>query len=110
MFDFKEIRRLVKLLETSEIAEIEIEEQDNKIRLVKNSNGKFSVMRPVESVSVTASAPQEQAAEASAETLPKNIKIQKAPLVGIFYRAPALEPSDMSGAWRRNLPAQMGCQ
>ncbi len=95
MLDFKEIRKLVRLLEQSEISEIEISDKDRKIRLAKPaptdgiSSGNVIVPPPVASRS-PATQPAIQPQEPSAEAAPaRNLKVIKSPMVGTFYAAPS---------------------
>ena len=89
--DLKEIRQLVKLVESSEISELEIEEKDNKIRIVKNSlvHGTTQVVQTAAPlIAATPDATMATAVETS--TAPKkvdNIVEVKSPMVGTFYRA-----------------------
>jgi acetyl-CoA carboxylase biotin carboxyl carrier protein len=89
MFELKEIRKLVRLLESSEISEIEISDKDRKIRLVKPSvnNGQPVAASIPAPVSVPTPAPAEEAAPVPAAG--KNLKIVKSPMVGTFYAAPS---------------------
>jgi acetyl-CoA carboxylase biotin carboxyl carrier protein len=93
--DFNEIRKLVRLLENSQINEIEIFDKGRKIRLSKSgpSNGQLgmvmpSMMMPQAAISSTLAAPQ------SAVIIPqteagRNAKQVKSPMVGTFYGAPS---------------------
>lgn len=99
MFDFAEVRRLVKLLENSEITEIEISDKDRKIRLAKASvkdsqSGQvtFAQMMPQYAQAMAA----QQAASVGSAPSPqtdakagRNTKIIKSPMVGTFYAAPS---------------------
>ncbi len=92
MFDFKDVRRLVKLLENSEISEIEISDNDRKIRLVKSTaiDGQL-VSLPIAAASPP---PATTVAEAEGVTEPaprvqRNARVVKSPMVGTFYTAPS---------------------
>lgn len=92
MFELKEIRKLVRLLEQSEISEIEISEKDLKIRLVKPtpSNGQSGSAVPALAASpaATSSAPAPAIAEETSAQA-DNLKVIKSPMVGTFYAAPS---------------------
>ncbi|TKJ41783.1 acetyl-CoA carboxylase, biotin carboxyl carrier protein [candidate division LCP-89 bacterium B3_LCP] len=101
MFDLKDVRRLVKLLENSQISEIEISDGDRKIRLAKpaTADGQqglgavVPVMQPVVSQSPpTASISEELEKPQLAAGL--NVRVMKAPMVGTFYTSssPDAEP------------------
>jgi len=91
--DLKEIRQLVKLVETSEISELEVSQKDNKIRIVKNGPaGSAQVLQAA--MPAVATAPAAVPATAgSAETAPAtpkkadNVMEVRSPMVGTFYRA-----------------------
>lgn len=97
MFDLKDIRKLVKLLENSEISEIEISDNERKIRLVKSAPNDGRIMSErVVSVPAQAALPPTVPAEAEAAELAKsvpaggrNVKVMKSPMVGTFYQAPS---------------------
>lgn len=98
MLDFNEIRRLVRLLERSQIHEIEIYDKGRKIRLAKStpSNGQMGVI--LSSAGAIGQMPPPIAKSGvGAETatpLPevvvgRNVRQIKSPMVGTFYAAPS---------------------
>ncbi len=94
MFELKEIRKLVRLLESSEISEIEISDKDRKIRLVKPSvhDGQpIAASPPLPVAPAPTPVPPQGAAEdaAPAPAAGKNLKVIKSPMVGTFYAAPS---------------------
>lgn len=96
MLDFKEIRKLVRLLEQSEISEIEISDKDRKIRLAKPtpSNGQ-SGAPIITSVAPQAVVPPQVIPAAETEVAPAKpalaiaANVVKSPMVGTFYAAPS---------------------
>lgn len=100
--DVKVIRQLVKLVESSNINEIEIEEEGHKLRITKSisSNGNVQILQappqqmampapaapPAPAAVPAAEAPAEAAAPAAKKD---NIVEVRSPMVGTFYRAPA---------------------
>ena len=94
--DLKEIRQLIKIVESADISEFEIEEEGNKIKISKNfstnsnqgTNYYQAMMPPMQQ----AAAPL-QAAEAgqpAAQAAKKdNIVEVRSPMVGTFYRSPS---------------------
>jgi acetyl-CoA carboxylase biotin carboxyl carrier protein len=92
-----EIKRLVKLVETSGISELEIEEQGSRIKVVKYASGNGLVpahLGRMEKFMPTAQAGQEATptTEVMTESAPvENIVKVSSPMVGTFYRAPAPE-------------------
>ncbi|MHB2148387.1 acetyl-CoA carboxylase biotin carboxyl carrier protein [Calditrichota bacterium LG25] len=107
--DLKELKQLIKIVETSDISEIEIEEEGKKLRITKrfpSKNGETVVIptmathqsMPMMPAQQALPAVQEQpaapAAAPSAETQAepergKNIVEVRSPMVGTFYRAPS---------------------
>ncbi len=110
--DLKEVRQLIKIVETSDISEIEIEEEGKKLRITKrfpSKNGETVVMpaytqampmMPAQQVAQQALPQvQEQALPVQQEAAPageqaepargKNIVEVRSPMVGTFYRAPS---------------------
>ncbi len=99
--DLREIRQLIKMVESANISEFEIEEEGNKIKISKNNSSNSAqethiipTMMPqmpmsVPGVPIPAAAP---AAETSAPAEPvpeknENIIEVRSPMVGTFYRA-----------------------
>ncbi len=97
MLDFKEIRKLVRLLEQSEISEIEISDKDRKIRLAKPtpSNGQsgtpiIASVAPQSMVPPPQAPPAMDIEAAPAKPVPAiAANVMKSPMVGTFYAAPS---------------------
>ncbi len=104
--DLKDVKQLIKIVENSNISEIEIEEEGKKLRITKtfpSKNGDTVVVpsfqqtvpmpaMPQAAAPAQVPAPTEQSAPAEAETeKPKNANIVevRSPMVGTFYRAPS---------------------
>jgi acetyl-CoA carboxylase biotin carboxyl carrier protein len=98
--DLAYVKKVIKLIEKSEVDEIEIEEEGKKIRVAKHKNTQPTYIAQVASPGPnTASLPQAgynpatvpavvpQAPQA-AKTEPKHYEV-RSPIVGTFYRAPA---------------------
>jgi acetyl-CoA carboxylase biotin carboxyl carrier protein len=98
--DLKEIKNLVKLVETSDIEELEIQEEGFQVRITKakakqetiftSSDGKILQQLPTQ---VPGAQPEAPVHEAKIEPLPngnsENVVEICSPMVGTFYRAPA---------------------
>lgn len=88
--DLKEIRQLIKLVETSEISELEVEEKDKKIRIAKNGPA-YGTAQVIQSpVPAVATSPAPASPADSILAVPKKsdkIVEVKSPMVGTFYRA-----------------------
>ncbi|MEJ5262789.1 MAG: acetyl-CoA carboxylase biotin carboxyl carrier protein [Ignavibacterium sp.] len=94
--DLNLIKKLVKILETSDVTDIEIEENGTKIKVAK----KVRIAQPVQalpavpsqtpSVSVQQKEEQKPAEKKSSEeSTESNLHTVRSPIVGTFYRAPA---------------------
>ncbi len=96
--DLNYIKKLIKLVETSGIGELELEEEGSKIRIAKQ---KASSITPTHAIQLPhmASAQQQTApatpvvehVSESKPPVPTDSRIHevKSPIVGTFYRAPA---------------------
>jgi acetyl-CoA carboxylase biotin carboxyl carrier protein len=96
MLDFNEIRKLVRLLENSQINEIEIFDKGRKIRLSKSApgNGHMGFMMQAAPAAVqppgaAASATSPAISAVPALSTGRNLKSVKSPMVGTFYAAPS---------------------
>jgi acetyl-CoA carboxylase biotin carboxyl carrier protein len=85
IFDVKRIRRLVELMNEHELAEIDLRQADQRIRLRKGGEPLITTGAPA--------APTARAAEAAASPPPAvadaNLAVIKSPMVGTFYAAAA---------------------
>lgn len=94
--DLNLIKKLVKILETSEVTDIEIEESGTKIKVAK----KVRIAQPVQTLSAVPSQAASVAVQQTVESKPvekksteetteSNLHTVRSPIVGTFYRAPA---------------------
>jgi acetyl-CoA carboxylase biotin carboxyl carrier protein len=85
--DIRKVKKLIELLETSDIAEIEIHEGEESVRISRHG----SLPLPTAPVAVAAPAAASTAASAPAEE-EKEPELEghiiHSPMVGTFYRAP----------------------
>jgi len=94
--DLNLLKKLIKMVEQSEITEFTVQEGELKVKISKNSNQAPQVnFQPVtdygrqsSGLQQLASSP-ESAASVSAEHTKSNLHEIKSPIVGTFYRAPA---------------------
>ncbi len=96
VFDVDRIRRLVKLMEGHDLREIDLRQDEQRIRLCRGTE--VSYMPPVAMPAVppasqpTTTSPAAPAASpgpaAEAEQIDENIVIVKSPMVGTFYARP----------------------
>ncbi len=89
--DLRKLKKLIDLVQESGIAELEITEGEEKVKIVKG--GVVSVVPGPAAPAVAAAAPPEAApaaAAAAAEPQPGEAgHAVKAPMVGTFYRSPS---------------------
>lgn len=94
--DLRKIKKLIELLEESELAEIEIHEGEESVRLIRNhpqpaSTQTISAPAPAPAPAQPSSAGTGQPAESeSAQELPEG-EVVRSPMVGTFYAAPSPE-------------------
>jgi acetyl-CoA carboxylase biotin carboxyl carrier protein len=90
--DLAEVRRLVNLMETKELAEVEIELEGKRVRVVRaGAGGPVVTAQPAAAPLAAAPAPAAAAApaaEAAAEPAKRGAEIPS-PMVGTFYRSPS---------------------
>ena len=88
--DIRKVRKLIELLEASNIAEIEIKEGEEAVRISRATNiAPATIAAPV---AVAAPATPAAAPAAPAEPAPPPVEsgnLVTSPMVGTFYRAPA---------------------
>ncbi|NYT66605.1 acetyl-CoA carboxylase biotin carboxyl carrier protein [Alcaligenaceae bacterium] len=84
--DLRKLKTLIDLVAESGIAELEITEGDDKVKIVKFTQHTQSVVQAVAPVTTVAVAAPELVA-AAGPAVPDG-HVVKAPMVGTFYRAP----------------------
>jgi acetyl-CoA carboxylase biotin carboxyl carrier protein len=91
--DLNEVKELIRLLEESQLTEIEIEDDDRRIRLSKQTGAPAYTHIPVAAPAPAAAAPvpEPAAQEAAPEegALPPGTHTIDSPMVGTFYASPA---------------------
>src|SRR5690606_5547641 len=88
--DIRKVKKLIELLEESNIAEIEIREGEEAVRISRNYTGNMPQMPIQQVLQAAAPAPQPVPAAAPAREEPayKGEPV-RSPMVGTFYRSPA---------------------
>ncbi|WP_261844093.1 acetyl-CoA carboxylase biotin carboxyl carrier protein [Aliamphritea ceti] len=88
--DIRKVKKLIELLEESNINEIEIKEGEESVRISRGSN---LVAAPVAAapmaVAPVAAAPAPAPVAAAPVAAPANNNALKSPMVGTFYRSPS---------------------
>ncbi len=90
--DFDELERVLEMVREHDLAELELERPDLKIRVRKNASGQWHATAPTAIVLPQApvAAPAEAAAPAAPAAPAEDVDwaVLKSPIVGTFYRSP----------------------
>ncbi|MDR9436469.1 MAG: acetyl-CoA carboxylase biotin carboxyl carrier protein [Thiohalophilus sp.] len=92
--DIRKVKKLIELLEESGVAEIEIKEGEESVRISRTGpNAPMMMQAPPQPAPAAPAAPAPApaapaAAESDEPTLPEG-HVVKSPMVGTFYRAPS---------------------
>ena len=93
MMDIRKIKKLIELLEESGLAEIEITEGEESVRIARASHGPPAVSQaapmPAPAAAAPSPAPAPASAAASQARAPRDENLVTAPMVGTFYASPA---------------------
>jgi acetyl-CoA carboxylase biotin carboxyl carrier protein len=90
--DIRKVKKLIELLEESDIAEIEIKEGEESVRISRNSTSVPPPMvyqAPVAPAPAPAAAVATPAKEAEVAAPVSNVNDVHSPMVGTFYRSPS---------------------
>lgn len=88
--DIRKVKKLIELLEASDIAEIEIKEGEESVRISRNSPAPAYAPAPVAVAAAPIAAPVAEAAPATGIDEPAFTgHAVKSPMVGTFYRSPS---------------------
>ena len=93
--DLRKLKKLIDLVQESGIAELEITEGEEKVKIVKGGEATVTPIvpatAPLAGTPATAPAPAAAPAAAAAEEPAQPGHVLKAPMVGTFYRSPSPE-------------------
>ena len=93
--DLRKLKKLIDLVQESGIAELEITEGEEKVKIVKGGEATVTPIvpatAPLAGTPATAPAPAAAPAAAAAEEPTQPGHVLKAPMVGTFYRSPSPE-------------------
>lgn len=96
--DLRKIKKLIDLLEESNLAEIEIKEGEESVRLARTPKGSFAAPAPMMQAAPMAHAPMMPMHSPTESATGSQVKagadlpdghVVRAPMVGTFYLAPA---------------------
>ena len=87
--DIRKIKKLIELLEESDLAEIEVHEGEESVRISRATQAPPPAVIAAPAAAPPPAAEQEAPAEERAEEAPPPGHVITSPMVGSFYRAPA---------------------
>jgi len=89
--DLRKLKKLIDLVQESGIAELEITEGEEKVKIVKGGHVSVSAAAPVQVVAAAEPRATAAVAPAPAADAPAGQEghVVKAPMVGTFYRSPS---------------------
>jgi acetyl-CoA carboxylase biotin carboxyl carrier protein len=86
--DLRKLKKLIDLVEESGIAELEITEGEEKVRISRNNSSNAPASAVVTPVAAAPVAPAAVAATPAIEPPQAEGHVLKSPMVGTYYRAP----------------------
>lgn len=92
--DIRKIKKLIELVEESGIAELEISEGEESVRISRNFSGQVTTAMPqmmMQPAMAPAVAPAASAAAPTAEAAAPSGHLMRSPMVGSFYRSSSPE-------------------
>lgn len=87
--DLRKLKKLIDLVQESGIAELEVTENEEKVRIVKGGAQREVYVSAPQMMHAAAPAPAPTAAAAPAAPEVPSGHVVKSPMVGTFYRAPS---------------------
>lgn len=90
--DIRKIKKLIDLIQESDVAEIEIQEGEESVRISRaSSSAPVMVAAPAPVAAPVAAAPAVEAAPVADSAAPSTANAVKSPMVGTFYRSSSPE-------------------
>ena len=92
--DIRKIKKLIELVEESGIAELEISEGEESVRISRNFSGQVTTAMPqmmMQPAMAPASAPAAAAVAPTADAATPSGHLMRSPMVGSFYRSSSPE-------------------
>ena len=91
--DIRKVKKLIELLESSDVAEIEIKEGEESVRISRNSPQTMSapqyIQAPAPAVAAVAAAPASETPAPESTAVQHKGDVIKSPMVGTYYRSPS---------------------
>lgn len=115
MFDFREIAKLVELVQSNDIGELEVSRFLSRVKIRKQgAEARSEPAAPPAAVHVTAASPAPAPAEPKtpepvAEEPEQDLVAIRSPMVGTFYSAPAPDAETFTAVGKDVKPGQVVC-
>ena len=87
--DIRKVKKLIELLEESGIAEIEIKEGEESVRISRGDSAALTNKIPISQTSTTTNTPIEPATTTEEGAISPDGHTVNSPMVGTYYEAPA---------------------
>ncbi|MBK1705916.1 acetyl-CoA carboxylase biotin carboxyl carrier protein [Halochromatium glycolicum] len=90
--DIRKVKKLIELLDESNVAEIEIHEGEESVRISRHGSGAPQFMMPASAPAAAPSAPAAApagSASSAGATEVDDASVARSPMVGTFYRSPS---------------------
>jgi len=84
--DLRKIKKLIEMLQESDLNEIEVKEGEESVRINRKKEVHVSSMPQV---AMNAPVQEQQISQPTAQEIPSDLISVKSPMVGTFYRSPA---------------------
>ena len=84
--DLRKIKKLIEMLQESDLNEIEVKEGEESVRINRKKEVHVSSMPQV---AMNAPVQEQQISQPTAQEIPSDLFSVKSPMVGTFYRSPA---------------------
>ena len=107
--DIRKVKKLIELLEESGVAEIEIREGEESVRISRGVSGAAPAMAPQPIPAPGPAAPQPEAAAESASAKQPEGNVVESPMVGTFYTAPTPESPPFAAVGQTVSPGDTLC-
>jgi len=96
--DLRKLKKLIDLVEESGIAELEVTEGEERVRITRTTNNAVTYAQPMHYAAAPAApaAPAVAAAPAVIENAQPEGHVVKSPMVGTFYRRPSPDAANFA--------------
>jgi len=89
--DIRKVKKLIELIEESDVSEIEIKEGEESVRVTRNPQSSITPELVSDSQTVVVEKSLDSAVDKKSAAIEEDGSIVKSPMVGTFYAAPSPE-------------------